>query len=69
MLVQYLRRFPQLVSPYSTGSELNSALVDQATFEKACEETLESLSEYFEELIEDCDHLKSADVAYSVSNM
>jgi hypothetical protein len=33
-----------------------------------CNETLESLSEYFEEIVEEAAHLKAADVSYSVSN-
>lgn len=37
-------------------------------FEKACNETLESLTEYFEHIVEESDNLKSADVAYSVRN-
>ncbi|CAH0559584.1 unnamed protein product [Brassicogethes aeneus] len=39
--------------------------VDTLVFEKACEETLESLSDYFEEVIENCDYLQKADVSYS----
>jgi len=33
-----------------------------------CNETLDSLSDYFEEIIEEAAQLKSADVSYSVSN-
>ncbi|CAB0033287.1 unnamed protein product [Trichogramma brassicae] len=33
-------------------------------FEKISNETLESLSEYFDELIEDASHLQDADVCY-----
>ncbi|RZC38736.1 frataxin -like, mitochondrial, partial [Asbolus verrucosus] len=40
-------------------------LVDHATFEKVCEETLESLTEYFEQIVEEADNLKSGDVSYS----
>ena len=36
-------------------------------FEKVSDETLESLTEYFEELIETVPHLDNADVSYSVS--
>lgn len=43
--------------------------LDPITFEKICEETLESLSEYFEELIENSSHLNSADVSYAVSQV
>lgn len=41
-------------------------VVDVNTFERVCEETLDSLSEYFEELIESAPHLESADVSYGV---
>jgi len=37
-------------------------------YEQVCNETLDSLSEYFEEIIEEAPQLKSADVSYSVSN-
>lgn len=71
MLVQYLSKYhlavASSVSRYSTAVESTSVLVDQATFERTCEETLESLSEYFDELIESSKHLNAADVAYSVS--
>ncbi|KAF5286870.1 hypothetical protein FQA39_LY00403 [Lamprigera yunnana] len=39
--------------------------VDYITYEKVCEETLESLAEYFEVIVENAQHLKSADVEYS----
>lgn len=35
------------------------------TYEQVCDETLDSLSEYFEEIIEEAAQLKSADVSYS----
>ena len=38
------------------------------TYEQVCNETLDSLSEYFEEIVEEAAHLKSADVSYSVSS-
>lgn len=37
-------------------------------YEQVCNETLDSLSDYFEEIIEEAAQLKSADVSYSVSN-
>ncbi|KRT82885.1 hypothetical protein AMK59_4180, partial [Oryctes borbonicus] len=60
--ISYNARF---VSGYSTSTTPEIQPVDSLKFEKVCEETLESLSEYFEELIEDSDHLKLADVSYS----
>ncbi|XP_067008480.2 frataxin, mitochondrial [Anabrus simplex] len=38
--------------------------LNSVTFDQVCDETLDSLSEYFEELIESCNHLESADVTY-----
>ncbi|KAJ3621314.1 hypothetical protein MTP99_003465 [Tenebrio molitor] len=45
--------------------ESQDSIVDIATFEKVCEETLESLTEYFEEIVEEAYNLKSGDVSYS----
>lgn len=42
--------------------------IDSVFFEKVCEETLDSLSEYFEEIIDNSTYLKSADVSYSVGS-
>lgn len=49
---------------YSTINE--EKLVDSVVFEQVCEETLESLSDYFEELLEKTNNLPAADVSYSV---
>lgn len=35
-------------------------------FDEVCDETLDSLSEYFEQIVESCEHLDSADVGFSV---
>ncbi|XP_071439937.1 frataxin, mitochondrial [Hetaerina americana] len=37
---------------------------DSLTYDKACDETLDSLAEYFEELVDRSPHLKDADVTY-----
>ncbi|CAH2237942.1 jg4636 [Pararge aegeria aegeria] len=39
--------------------------LDPVVFEKVCNETLESLYEYFEELIDQSSNLKGADVTFS----
>lgn len=44
---------------YSTETELSSV-----QYEKVCDETLDSLTEYFEELVEAATHLPDADVSY-----
>ena len=41
--------------------------VDQAVFEEICNETLESLCDYFEEIVDASPNLKGADVTFSVS--
>ncbi|XP_043273797.1 frataxin homolog, mitochondrial [Venturia canescens] len=38
--------------------------LDSLQFDKISEETLESLTEYFDELVEKAEHLKEADVSY-----
>ncbi|XP_063824608.1 frataxin homolog, mitochondrial [Ostrinia nubilalis] len=51
---------------FSSSSETESAdQVDQVVFEEICNETLESLCDYFEEIVEDSPNLKGADVMYS----
>lgn len=42
--------------------------MDQVTFESLCGETIESITEYFEELVDADPTHGSADVAYSVSS-
>lgn len=51
---------------YTSTSPAQEELIDSNVYEKVCEETLDSLSEYFEELVEVASHLKSADVSYGV---
>lgn len=41
--------------------------IEQPVFEEICNETLESLCEYFEEIIDQNNNLKGADVTFSVS--
>lgn len=55
--------FDKSIRKYTTSEEL----VDEITYEKVCEDTLESLCEYFEEIIEDSSHLQAADVTYGVN--
>lgn len=56
------------VSRYCTPSVKEQELIDISTFEKICDETLDSLTEYFEELVEKAAHLEAADVSYGVRN-
>lgn len=43
--------------------------VDPVVFEEVCNETLESLCDYFEELLDQNPTIKGADVTYSVSKV
>lgn len=71
LLIESVGRFSPscvlLASKYCTPSVKEDDLLDIATFEKVCDETLDSLTEYFEELVEAATHLKAADVYYGVS--
>ncbi|KXJ67817.1 frataxin homolog, mitochondrial [Aedes albopictus] len=40
------------------------SLIDSVTFETVCSDTLESLCDYFEHLVEEASFLKSADITY-----
>jgi hypothetical protein len=41
--------------------------IELINFDKVSTETLESMSEYFDEIIEEAAHLQEADVSYGVS--
>lgn len=41
--------------------------LDAVQYDKVSEQTLDSLTEYFDELIEVAEHLQDADVSYGVS--
>lgn len=66
MTVGMICRSPTyLANKYCTPATRDDDL-DIATFEKLCDETLDSLTEYFEELVEAATHLQAADVSYGV---
>lgn len=55
-------------SVFSKSPEYSEVpLMDLLTFESLCSETLESLTDYFEEIVEADPNLQNADIAYSVS--
>ncbi|CAH1994559.1 unnamed protein product [Acanthoscelides obtectus] len=61
-----LCRVPKIIYPgYSTSPDLSNDQLDSNLYEKVCDETLESLTEFFEELIENHDQLAAGDVQYS----
>lgn len=51
----------------SSSSSTQVCEIDPAVFEEICSETLESLCDYFEEIVESDPNLKGADITYSVS--
>lgn len=54
-------------STNSVNLLVNEYCTSSVRFEKVCDATLDSLAEYFEELIEQAHHLNAADVSYGVS--
>lgn len=65
--IKYSCNFP-LIRRLSASSDYPQAEnVDPLVFEEICNETLESLCDYFEELLDQNPSIKGADVTYSVS--
>lgn len=50
-----------------TRDQIGSALLDLVTYDTVSSDTLESLCEYFDDLVETSPHLRNADINYSVS--
>lgn len=50
---------------YSNQTETDSCL-DSVTYDRVCSETLDGLSDYFDELVENATELTGTDVAYGV---
>lgn len=65
ILLKYIFYFLDNIwlSRYST---INFLDLDNVTYEKVCSETLDSLSDYFDEIVENDSHLVAADVSYGV---
>lgn len=61
------RNFCSTVFSKSPDYQQNEELMDLTKFEPLCAETLESLTDYFEEIVEADEKLGSSDVSYSVS--
>ncbi|KAG5675789.1 hypothetical protein PVAND_005663 [Polypedilum vanderplanki] len=59
----FVRNFSSVFSKSPEYTEV--PLVDLATFEPICAETLETLTEYFEEIVEADEKLVNADISYS----
>ncbi|ALC49149.1 fh [Drosophila busckii] len=53
----------QTTKAYSSQAETDCSL-DNATYERVCAETLDALSDYFDELMEQTNDLPGSDVAY-----
>ncbi|XP_063703487.1 frataxin homolog, mitochondrial isoform X2 [Culicoides brevitarsis] len=64
------QKFPQkqvvrsISNPLPPSNNLDEALVDANTYEIVCNETLESLCDYFDEIVESNSSLKDADIIY-----
>lgn len=54
-------------NPLPPSNNLDEVLVDSNTYEIVCNETLEALSDYFDEVLESNPALKDADIIYGVS--
>ncbi|KAK4881861.1 hypothetical protein RN001_005180 [Aquatica leii] len=68
MVTSVLNQFPNTIKvqhKFLSTIPNETEVVDFVTYEKVCEETLESLADYFEEIVENAHHLNSADVTYS----
>lgn len=72
VFAQFKQRFGVPLNYFKRNFSTNldeGNLLDHVVFEKVCDETLDSLCEYFEELVENATHLKAADVSYGVRNL
>jgi hypothetical protein len=57
----------QSFKDFCTGNTNSfNAVIDAVTFERNCSVTLEALCDYFEELVENSQHLKAADISFGV---
>ncbi|XP_065091265.1 frataxin homolog, mitochondrial [Ochlerotatus camptorhynchus] len=52
------------LSSMNPNDFIAASLIDSVTFETVCSDTLESLCDYFEHLVEEASFLKSADIIY-----
>lgn len=57
------------LSSMNPNDFIATSLIDSVTFESVCSETLESLCDYMEKLVEETNFLKSADVTYGVQSL
>ncbi|XP_001656178.2 frataxin homolog, mitochondrial [Aedes aegypti] len=56
--------FRRHLSSMNPNDFIAVSLIDSITFEAVCSDTLESLCDYFEQLVEEAAFLKSADITY-----
>lgn len=57
----------RVCSRLSSTEPSDDCPLDSVTYEKVCSETLDGLTDYFDEILDSETSLKSADVVYSVS--
>ena len=61
---------PSCLAKFSSANkEAEFPLLDAASYDKVCTETLDSLCYYFEEITEGASNLGSTDVTYGVSHL
>ncbi|XP_041970755.1 frataxin homolog, mitochondrial [Aricia agestis] len=58
-------RLPHSQCYSNTTSSIPTEHIDPLVFEEICKETLESLCEYFEEIVDNAPNLKGADITFS----
>ncbi|XP_058443723.1 frataxin homolog, mitochondrial [Malaya genurostris] len=59
-----LRQQQKCFSSMNPNEFIATSLVDSITFEAVCSDTLESLCDYLEQLVEEANYLKNADITY-----
>lgn len=57
----------RLCSSTKPTEHVVDSVLDHATYERVCTETMDGLNDYFEELLESVDNIPGSDIAYSVS--
>lgn len=67
--IKYSCNYPSIRRISASSDNLQEEHIDPVVFEEVCNETLESLCDHFEELIDQDPSLKGADVTYSVSKV
>lgn len=54
-------------APKQPTEHVVDSILDHATYERVCSDTLDGLNDYFEQLLESVENIPGSDLAYSVS--